>query len=104
VFVASSPGFPIYNSVGFGAAVPLNGGYAQPPYPANPMAQPIVPGGNGTFPYDGGPVNPVPLPRVDPNMAPPNPSPIVTDLPVSGKTKVITPVASPYKYKAYGEK
>ncbi|AMV23931.1 hypothetical protein VT84_06020 [Gemmata sp. SH-PL17] len=68
---------------------------------SRPVSQPVPAptAGDGTFPYDGGPANPVPLPKADPQMNPPaNPS---ADLPVSFKPK---PATSPYKYKAYGEK
>ena len=69
--------------------------------PAAPMAQPVAPG-DGTFPYDGGPANPVPVPMPDAKPIPePNPSSAATDLPISLKPK---PAATPYKYKAYGEK
>jgi hypothetical protein len=75
---------------------------AQPaPEAAQPMVPPSAPG-NGTFPYDGGPANPVPLPKADPNAMPPvNPALIATDLPISLKPKS---AVSPYRYKAYGEK
>jgi hypothetical protein len=65
------------------------------------VEQPVAP--EGTFPYDGGPANPVPLPKADvPPIPPAAPS---TDLPVSGKAKPgLAPATSPYKYKAYGEK
>jgi hypothetical protein len=65
------------------------------------MMPPVAPA-DGTFPYDGGPANPVPLPKADPNATPPaNPTRIATDLPISLKPKTAT---TPYKYKAYGEK
>lgn len=70
--------------------------------PAQPMTPPAAPGGDGTFRYDGGPANPVPVPKADPQpMAPPGNTAAPTDLPVSLKPK---PAGSPYKYKAYGEK
>ncbi|MDY3560841.1 hypothetical protein R5W23_002090 [Gemmata sp. JC673] len=66
-----------------------------------PMAPPAAPG-DGTFRYDGGPANPVPVPKADPQpMGPPGNTASPTDLPVSLKPK---PASSPYKYKAYGEK
>src|SRR5579883_2108532 len=76
-----------------------------------PMAQPTTPP-NGTFPYDGGPSNPVPLPMADPqpkadpqSIPPANPPTSTINLPVSGKSKTApTLPTSPYKYKAYGEK
>lgn len=108
--------FPVYTTfysppsfyLGIGGAagsgaptVPLGADFARP-QPAQPMAQPGVPGGDGTFPYDGGPINPVPVPKGEPQMIPPAaPSATVTDLPISVKPKSTT---SPYRYKAYGEK
>ncbi len=85
---------------GFGAPTVTLGttNYARP---AAPMAQPVAPG-DGTFPYDGGPANPVPVPMPDAKPIPSaNPSSAATDLPISLKPKV-PPVS--YKYKAYGEK
>jgi hypothetical protein len=89
----------IGGGVGSGApTVPL--GTTNFARPTPPMAQPVAPG-DGTFPYDGGPANPVPVPMPDAKPVPaPGPS-TATDLPISVKPK---PVATPYKYKAYGEK
>lgn len=112
------PTFPVYSTyysygpslylgIGGGLAsgaptVTLGESFARPPAvtePAQPMAPPVAPG--GTFPYDGGPINPVPVPKADPQAIPPaNPS-NATDLPISVKPKAAT---TPYKYKAYGEK
>src|SRR5262249_50659966 len=100
--VFSSPVFVVGIGGGAGTGAPtVPLGYGDAP----PMGQPVVPG-NGTFPYDGGPANPVPLPKGDPNAIPVgNQGITATDLPVSGKSKsVIAPGGSPYKYKAYGEK
>lgn len=83
--------------------VTLGESFARPPVVTQstpPMTAPNAPG-DGTFPYDGGPINPVPLPKSDPQAIPPaNPS-SATDLPISLKPKAAT---TPYKYKAYGEK
>lgn len=55
----------------------------------------------GSFGYDGGPANPVP--QVKPDAAPRSQAtPAATGLPVSLKKEAKT--ASPYRYKAYGEK
>jgi hypothetical protein len=84
---------------GAGTAAPvvnLGDSFASPPPVTQPMAQPAAP--EGTFPYDGGPSNPVPLPNADPKP------PTVSDLPISGKKPGIAPATTPYKYKAYGEK
>jgi hypothetical protein len=61
----------------------------------------------GLYQYDGGPMNPVPLPKQDPNIpsssAAPTPAPNA-GLPVSlPKTSAPAPT-KPYVYKAYGEK
>jgi len=110
------PTFPVYSTyysygpslylgIGGGLAsgaptVTLGESFARPPAMTQPMAPPTAPG-DGTFPYDGGPINPVPLPKGEPQTIPPaNPS-NATDLPISVKPKAAT---TPYKYKAYGEK
>jgi hypothetical protein len=64
-----------------------------------PMTQPTPPS-DGTFQYDGGPSNPVPLPKAEPQQTPPTGA---TTIPISGKPG-ISPATTPYKYKAYGEK
>jgi len=94
----------IGGDVGSGAPTVTLGGtdFATPsPVVTQPMTPPAAPA-DGTFPYDGGPMSPVPLPKADPNAAPPiNVAPTATDLPISLKPKTAT---TPYKYKAYGEK
>jgi hypothetical protein len=112
-------GYPYYGG-GVGIYLGINGGssgvpvvnlgdnYAPPdgymPPPAQPMAQPTPPS-DGTFRYDGGPANPVPLPKADPQPIPPS-NPTGVNLPVSGNklTTPFAPTPTPYKYKAYGEK
>jgi hypothetical protein len=75
-------------------AVSLNRAVADSPAVASRAANPA-----GAFRYDGGPANPVPLPKAD--AAPSTPAaPAATGLPVSLKAKP----ARPYTYKAYGEK
>jgi hypothetical protein len=77
----------------------------------NQVTQKPVPSSNeqpGAYRYDGGPANPVPLPKQDVNAPngqatptlPPN-----TGLPVS-LPKTVTPAkpAKPYTYKGFGEK
>jgi hypothetical protein len=62
---------------------------------------PVVPSGDGTFPYDGGPVRPIPQPRgVDPEPSKaPKPS-----VPLDGKLISTAPSkTSQYAYPAYGE-
>jgi hypothetical protein len=73
--------------------------------PKNPVAArptaPDAPATPGTFRYDGGPANPVPLPKPDANPTGRGKADPATGLPVSlQKAKP----ASPYSYKAYGEK
>ena len=101
------PSVDLYLGINGGAAsgapaVNLGTDFAQP---VQPMAQPVVPG-DGTFPYDGGPANPIPQPQPDTKPIPSAiPAPTVTDLPISGKSKSpFAPATTPYKYKAYGEK
>lgn len=93
------------NAVALDASAVNLGASMAPPVPQPMTAQPMAPSaapGDGTFRYDGGPANPVPLPKADPQpMVPPSNSLAPTDLPVSLKPK---PATSPYKYKAYGEK
>jgi len=74
----------------------LGGSKAQASKPATTNADP------GSYRYDGGPANPIPLPKLDPG-APSGqaaPAPASTGLPVS-LPKATTKT---YTYKAYGEK
>lgn len=108
VYYSSYYSYPVYsNCYGSGLYIGIGGGGASAapavtlgaPAP-QPMVQPVAPG-DGTFRYDGGPANPVPLPKADPQpMVPPGTSATI-DLPVSLKAK---PATAPYRYKAYGEK
>lgn len=111
-YYSSYYSYPVYSSYyggcgsGFGFSLGIGGTAISVNTPAvalgtpfaHPMAQPAAPG-DGTFRYDGGPAAPVPQPQADPQPIPPAGT-SVTDLPVSLKPKA----ASPYKYKAYGEK
>ncbi len=96
------PSFGFYIGINGGAstaapAVNLGTNFAQPMLPPPPP--------EGTFPYDGGPVNPVPQPLPDAKPIPPANPGTVSDLPISGKAKPgIAPATTPYKYKAFGEK
>lgn len=66
----------------------------------NPLATRPAKLSGGTFRYDGGPANPVPLPK--PDASPSSKAPVTaTGLPVSLPK---TATKSPYMYKAYGEK
>jgi hypothetical protein len=64
------------------------------------LPPPIPAPNDGTFPYDGGPVNPVPMPRAEPSLVP---SPLTT---VSAGNRLASLPAKPakYTYLAYGEK
>ena len=78
-------------------AVSLNLAIAKKPV-ATTVARTEAPAIPGTFRYDGGPANPVP--DVKPDAAPRTATPAAVGLPVSLKKES----ASPYRYKAYGEK
>jgi hypothetical protein len=72
--------------------------------PAGPVetapAPRAVPGGDPTFPYDGGPANPVPLPRTEagPTAAPP------PTIPLEGRPVSLTTKPAKLTYPAYGER
>jgi hypothetical protein len=83
-----------------------------------PATVPQQPGGQQTFPYDGGPQAPLPMPQIDPASGPRPNVPLqgkVVSLPLEttgGTTPLFTvslgtsaqPVATPrYTYPAYGE-
>jgi hypothetical protein len=81
--------------------VPNTSGYT-PATPPMPPAQP------GTFSYDGGPSNPVPLPRREaapPPPPPPAPAPMSVPPKVQGDDRLIAlPRTAPkYRYPAYGD-
>lgn len=83
--------------------VNLGNGFAAP----QPAMDPPVAPNDGTFQYDGGPKNPVPQPLPDKNINPqqiPPSNPTAITTPISGKATGLAPAATPYKYKAYGEK
>src|SRR5262249_20120981 len=65
------------------------------PTPAPDGAPAPAPPSNGTYPYDGGPQNPVPMPQSKPVQPAPAPGSYLTGLPAR------TPR---YAYHAYGEK
>jgi hypothetical protein len=79
-----------------GLGVQVSPGAGQPLVPDAP-----VPGEDGTYPYDGGPQNPLPaprtMPRADPTTAPPA-------LPLEGRAVSLPRTTSKYSYPAYGEK
>ena len=100
------PGYSIYYGINgdgddlsapamlLGSSAPKNTVAARPTAPDAPATA-------GTFRYDGGPASPVPLPKPDANPTGRGKAEPATALPVSlQKAKP----ASPYTYKAYGEK
>lgn len=71
-----------------------------------PQAPPVVPNGNGTFPYDGGPQQVVPNPQAAPNppdvSTPPAKAPRRT-VPLEGRSVSLPKAAPKWTYPAYGE-
>jgi hypothetical protein len=64
-----------------------------------PAPKPAKPNGReGTFEYDGGPANPVPMPQAEP--APNRTAPAIPE----GRVVSITTKSPKYSYSAYGEK
>lgn len=76
-------------------AVSLNLAVANNPLVGRPTSTP-----GGTFRYDGGPANPIPLPKTDATPST-KATPTATGLPISLPK---TTSKSSYTYKAYGEK
>jgi hypothetical protein len=101
-----SYGYSYYYPIGSGDAcgpqvvrVPGNPGTTLTPQEGAPAAPPAVK--DGTFPYDGGPDRPVPMPKVEDETEgtriPPKTTPRVEGIPVS------IPAKAKYVYPAYGE-
>jgi hypothetical protein len=66
-----------------------------------PAPRPVKPGQpNGTYQYDGGPANPVPMPRAEPAPSRAAPRTIVPE----GRVVSFESKAPKYSYSAYGEK
>ena len=82
-----------------------NGGWARRTWVTRSDPARVLPNNGGTYPYDGGPINPVPLPRVNPTPAPIR-KPAAT-VPLDG-TLVSAPntkqALETFAYPAYGEK
>ena len=102
---------PIYCPIGMETTTTLESQRVMPPADAlnyAPQTQTLpLPRDAGTYPYDGGPRAPVPMPRIDnPGDAPPaRLSPIPT-VPLDGRpVSLPAPKATPVKYTfpAYGE-
>jgi hypothetical protein len=63
---------------------------------------PQAPNGDGTYPYDGGPSNPVPTPQPMPKA---NPMAVPTrTVPMDGIPVALPKTGSKWSYPAYGEK
>jgi hypothetical protein len=77
------------------------------PMPTPSGSMPMPPAQGGTFPYDGGPANPVPMPRPETNPPPPPlPAPMAVPpaAPKGEDLKISLPgKASKYSYPAYGD-
>jgi hypothetical protein len=71
-----------------------------PPPRTRPRGPGYTPSPDGTYPYDGGPRNPVPMPKeaTDPTATPPSSS-----VPQEGRTVSRTVAKSKYTFAAYGE-
>jgi hypothetical protein len=61
---------------------------------------PVQPPANGTFPYDGGPQNPVPNPK---QTSRPSTTPQQRDVPLEGRSVSLPKAAPKWTYPAYGE-
>jgi hypothetical protein len=69
------------------------------PFGAEVIPAPRVNPKNNTFPYDGGPANPVPMPQAEPA---PNRAAPATIIP-GGRVVSLQTKAPKYSYLAYGE-
>ena len=76
--------------------------YTQP-VPSQPLPQPQPANPNGSFRYDGGPSNPVPMPGPDATAPKAQPVQPTAD---DGTLQISLPIgqANKYRYRAYGEK
>jgi len=76
------------------------------PLPSGPSAKPNLPN-DGTYPYDGGPSNPVPMPKVEPTPNNPQSAPMKGFAPGEGRLISLPMAASAptpkYTYPAYGD-
>jgi hypothetical protein len=86
----------VYGNYNGYSGVPQQNGVTQPMPPVQP------PNGNGTFPYDGGPNNPVPMPRQDATPAKSAPQAPTTLRLVSAPSQPVRP-ATQFSFQAYGE-
>jgi hypothetical protein len=85
-------------------AVVSSSAYVRPPLfraPAGAVA-PVQPDNNGTYFYDGGPSQPMPLPAPDRGVAPTF-EPKRPQVPLDGKLVSVPGKAPKYSYPAYGE-
>jgi hypothetical protein len=99
--------YPAPGNGGYSMPGPGNGGSYQGPAPSEvaPNPTPARPGApaNGTYPYDGGPQAPVPMPKTEPA---PSGLPKAPAVPPAGERIVslpLKPAAPKYGYAAFGE-
>jgi len=100
----------LYGGFGYGNYIGINGTEKDASAPAvslnaavakSPVVTPRAGDMGGGFRYDGGPANPIPQPK--PDAVPSTQAAPAAGLPVSLSKPAAKP-ASPYTYKAYGEK
>jgi hypothetical protein len=92
---------PYLSSVTPYGTSPVINNYGYNGYNGNLPVMPPVQSGNGTYPYNGGPVAPVPIPQEQVNPAKTAPAAPTTLRLVSTPTQ--QQQQSPYSYPAYGE-
>jgi hypothetical protein len=88
-----------YNGVVGNYQPAIRGQGLAPMQRADEEQPPQVPPQEGIYPYDGGPANPVPLPKVDP--LPQRGNPID---PAKGRVVSVPAKPAKFTYQAYGEK
>jgi hypothetical protein len=95
----SAPAYyaPSYCPIGYaGQSVPGQSSGYSATVPQGPM-----PPADGTYPYDGGPQSPVPMPKVEP--APSSSTPAKPTAPAEGRAVSLPAKSSKYVYLGYGE-
>jgi hypothetical protein len=100
VYYYSYPIYPIGASVTtMPYAITLNLGRSAPTLQTDPAAPPLPPvPAEGTYPYDGGPANPVPMPRAEPA-----PTSAPATVPLEGRAVSLPLKPAKPTYPAYGE-
>lgn len=79
-----------------------NGTTAPALSPVSPQPYVTMPAIEGSYPYDGGPVSPVPLPGARPTT--PSSSPPPATVPLEGRAVSLPSTSPKFTYPAYGEK